>query len=97
MTITRSKNEDVTAGQGLRRFGPSLGCHASTRGGEGQVGGDRSTRQADHVARPATTWHQTNLSKSVEVSFTPINTPLMVKVDTPDCTCISPLVNVPVY
>jgi hypothetical protein len=30
-----------------------------------------------------TTWHQTNLSKSVEVTFTPINTPLMVKVDTP--------------
>jgi hypothetical protein len=26
--------------------------------------------------------HQTNLSRSVEVSFTPINTPLMVKVDT---------------
>jgi hypothetical protein len=34
------------------------------------------------LSRPATTWCQTNLSKSVEVPFTPINTPLTVKVET---------------
>jgi hypothetical protein len=44
----------------------------------------------------ATTWHQTDLSKLMEVPFTPINTPLMVKVDTPDLFCSSPLVKVPV-
>jgi hypothetical protein len=32
------------AGQGLRRFGPSLGCHTSTQGGEARVGGGRSTQ-----------------------------------------------------
>jgi hypothetical protein len=39
-------------------------------------------RLAMWLGRPATTWHQTDFSKSVEVPFTPINTPLMVKVDT---------------
>jgi hypothetical protein len=32
----------------------------------------------------------------VEVSFTAINTAIMVKVDTPHSICSSPLVNVPV-
>jgi hypothetical protein len=27
------------------------------------------------LGRPTTTWHQTNIFKSVEVPFTPINTP----------------------
>jgi hypothetical protein len=36
----------------------------------------------DPPDRPATTWRQTGLSKSVEAPFNPINTPLMVKVDT---------------
>jgi hypothetical protein len=43
---------------------------------------------------PATTWRQTYLSKSVEAPFTPINTPLTVKVDTPHSFCSSPLVKV---
>jgi hypothetical protein len=38
--------------QGLRRFGPSLGCNVSTRGGEGRVGGGRSTRPASHHLVP---------------------------------------------
>jgi hypothetical protein len=45
---------------------------------------------------PASTWCQTILSKSVELPFTPINTPLTVKVNTPHSTCSSPLVKVPV-
>jgi hypothetical protein len=44
--------------------------------------------------RPDTTWCQTDLSKSVEVPFTPINTPLTVKVEIPHSTCSSPLVKV---
>jgi hypothetical protein len=44
----------------------------------------------------ATTWCQTNLSKTVEVPFTPINTQLTVKVETPLSTYSSPPVNVPV-
>jgi hypothetical protein len=43
---------------------------------------DPLDRPATWLGSPATTWHQTNFSKLVEVSFTPINTPLMVKVDT---------------
>jgi hypothetical protein len=39
-------------------------------------------RLATWLGRPATTWHQTDLSKSVEVPFTPINTTLTVKVNT---------------
>jgi hypothetical protein len=35
--------------------------------------------EATPLGRPATTWHQTDLSKSVEVPFTPIDTPLMWK------------------
>jgi hypothetical protein len=39
-----------------------------------KVGGDRSTRLTGHVGwPPASTWHKTDLSKSVEVPFTPIN------------------------
>jgi hypothetical protein len=41
------------------------------------------------LGRSATTWRQTDLSKSVEVPFTPINTPLMVKVKTPHSFCSS--------
>jgi hypothetical protein len=48
------------------------------------------------LGRMATTWCQTDLSKSVEVPFTPINTPLMVKVNTPHSFCSSLLVKVPV-
>jgi hypothetical protein len=39
-------------------------------------------RPAMWRGRPATTWHQTDFSKLMEVLFTPINTPLTVKVDT---------------
>jgi hypothetical protein len=46
------------------------------------------------IGRLASTWCQIDLSKSVEVSFTPINTPLMVKAETPHSTCSSPLVKV---
>jgi hypothetical protein len=53
-------------------------------------------RPATCLGRPATTWHQTDLSRSVEVPFTPINTPFMEKVDTPLSTWSSPLVRVPV-
>jgi hypothetical protein len=60
------------------------------------VGGGRSTWPATWVGRPATTWCQTDLSMSVEVPFTPINTPLMVKVKKSYSTCSSPLVKVPV-
>jgi hypothetical protein len=42
----------------------------------------------------ATPWRQTDLFKLVEVPFTPINTPLEVKVDTSHSTCSSPLVKV---
>jgi hypothetical protein len=38
--------------------------------------------EAAPPGRPATTWSQTDLSKSVEELFTPINTPLTVRVDT---------------
>jgi hypothetical protein len=38
--------------------------------------------EAAPLGRPATIRHQTDLSKLVEVPLTPINTPLMVKVDT---------------
>jgi hypothetical protein len=58
-----------------------------------KVVGGHSTQQAGHSA---STWCQTDLFMSVEVPFTPINTPLMVKVDTPDSFCSSPLVKVPV-
>jgi hypothetical protein len=40
------------------------------------------SRPARWLGRPITTWCQTDLSKLVEVPFTPINTPLVVKVDT---------------
>jgi hypothetical protein len=72
------------AGQGLRWFGPSYGCHASTQGGEARVGGESQWSESVVAAppgRPVTTWHQTDLSKSV-------------KVNTPHSTCSSPLVNV---
>jgi hypothetical protein len=39
-------------GQGLTQFGPSLGCHASTRGGEGQVSGESQRRPLDPAGRP---------------------------------------------
>jgi hypothetical protein len=42
------------------------------------------------TGRPATTWHQTDLSRLVEVPFTPINTPIMMKVDTPHSFGSSP-------
>jgi hypothetical protein len=48
------------------------------------------------LGRPATNWRQTSLSKLVEVAFTPINTPLTLKVETPHSTCSSPLVKVPI-
>jgi hypothetical protein len=61
-----------------------------------KVGGDRSTQPTAWLARPASTWRQTDFSKSVEIPFTPINTPLMVKVSTPHFTCSSPLVKLPI-
>jgi hypothetical protein len=39
-------------------------------------------RPAMWLGRPTTTWRQTDHSKSLEVPFTPINTPVMVKVET---------------
>jgi hypothetical protein len=53
-------------------------------------------RPAMWLGRLATAWRQTDLSKSVEVPFTPINILLVVKVETPHSTCSSPLVKVPV-
>jgi hypothetical protein len=47
---------------------------------------------ATWLGHPATTWRRTDLSMSVEVLFTPINTPLTVKVNTPHSFCSSPLV-----
>jgi hypothetical protein len=52
---------------------------------------------ATWLGRPASTWRQADLSKSLEVPFTPINTPLMVKVDTLCSTYSSPLVKVLIY
>jgi hypothetical protein len=49
---------------------------------------------ATWLGRSITTWRQTDFSKSVVVPFTPINTPLTVKVDTPHSFCSSPLVKV---
>jgi hypothetical protein len=49
---------------------------------------------ATWLGRPTTTCHQTNLSKSMKVPLTPINTPLTVEVDTPHSFCSSPLVKV---
>jgi hypothetical protein len=42
------------------------------------------------TGRPATTWRQTDLFKSLEVPFTPINTLIMMKVDTPHSFGSSP-------
>jgi hypothetical protein len=55
------------------------------------------SRPATWLDRPTSTLHQTDLSKSVEVPFTPINIPLTVKVNTPHSICSSPLVKVLVY
>jgi hypothetical protein len=49
---------------------------------------------ATWLDRSATTWRQTDLSKSVEVPFTPKNSPLTVKVETAHSFCSSPLVKV---
>jgi hypothetical protein len=51
-------------------------------------------RLAMWLGCPATTWHQTDISKSVEVPFTSINTPFTVNVDTPHSTYSSPVVKV---
>jgi hypothetical protein len=51
-------------------------------------------RSATWLGRPATTWCDTDLSKSMEVPFTPINTPITVKVKIPHSTYSSPLVKV---
>jgi hypothetical protein len=60
------------------------------------VGATPPSHLATCFGHPTTTWRQTDLSKSVEVQFTPINTPLMVKVNTPHSFCSSPLINFPV-
>jgi hypothetical protein len=83
------------ASQGLRWFGLSLGCHVSTRGGEGWVGGGRSTRPNGHVAWPPGLHLAPN--QPIQVGGGPIHPykyPLMVKVDTPHSTCSSPLLKV---
>jgi hypothetical protein len=77
---------DRLAGQALRQFDPSLGCHTSTQGGEGRVGGGRSTQLAGHVGWPPGLHLVPDLSKLVEVPFTLINTTLTVKVHTPHST-----------
>jgi hypothetical protein len=53
-------------------------------------------RPTTWLGRQTFTWRQTDLSKSMEVPFTPLNTPLTVKVETPHSTCSFPLVKVPV-
>jgi hypothetical protein len=61
-------------GQGLRRFGPSLSCHTSTRGGEALVGGESRWRPLHLVPN----W-------PLQVGGGPIHPykyPLIVKVDT---------------
>jgi hypothetical protein len=45
---------------------------------------------------PATTWRVTDLTKSVTPPWTPINTPLLVKIKATHTTCSSPLVKVSV-
>jgi hypothetical protein len=47
-------------------------------------------------AQLVTMWCQTDLSKLLEVPLTPVNTPVMVKVDRPHSFCSSPLVKVPI-
>jgi hypothetical protein len=51
-------------------------------------------RPAMWLGHPTSTWCQADLSMSVEVPFTPINNPLMVKVNTPHSFCSSTLVKV---
>jgi hypothetical protein len=51
---------------------------------------------ATWIGHPTSTWLHTDLSKSVEVPFTPINTLLTVKVNTPLSFYSSPLVKVSV-
>jgi hypothetical protein len=75
-------------GQGLRWFGLSLGCHASTRGGEARVGGGHFTRSIGHHL--ALNW-------PLQVGGGHIHANkyhLAVKVDTPHIFCSSPLVKV---
>jgi hypothetical protein len=84
-------------GQGLRWFILSLGCHASTRGGEAWVGGGCSTQSADQLAWPA--GHHLASNRPPQVGGGPIHHykyPLAVKVKIPHSTCSSPLVKVPV-
>jgi hypothetical protein len=52
------------------------------------------SRAATWLGRPITTWRQTDLTKLVEVPFTPINTPLTMKVEIPHSTYSSLLVKV---
>jgi hypothetical protein len=79
--------------QGLRRFSPSLGFHASIQGGEARVSGGRSTRSAGHVACPA--GHHLEPNRHLQVGGGPIQPykyPLMVKVNMPHSFCNPPLV-----
>jgi hypothetical protein len=55
-----------------------------------KAGGGRSTRSANHVASSATTCHQSDFSKPVELPRGPINSPYGGNEDTPhfrDSTC----------
>jgi hypothetical protein len=58
----------------------------------------RKSMEAAPPSQPATTWHQTDFSKSWELPYGPINTPLQWKrVDTPhfgDSTCKAPILSV---
>jgi hypothetical protein len=83
--------------QVLRWFGPILGCHASTWGGEARIGGGRSTRLASHV--PWLVGHHLAPNQPLQVGGGPVHPdkyPLMVKVEIPHSTCSSTLVKVPV-
>jgi hypothetical protein len=62
-----------------------------------KVGGGRSTQPAGHMAWP--TGHHLEPNRSLQVGGSPIhpiNTPLIVKVNTPHSFCSSPLVKVSV-
>jgi hypothetical protein len=61
-----------------------------------EVGGSRTWWLPGHVARPANTWHVTNLIKLITPPWTSINTPMLMEFKTPHSTYSSPLVKVPV-
>jgi hypothetical protein len=59
-----------------------------------KVSGGRPPWPTGNMARPATTWCVTDLTKSVTPPWTPINTPLPVEIKATHTTCSLPLVKV---